>query len=78
MRLYVYGCTQSKDHPRVEVLHEMGANPFVSCSVCKKPMERVPQMFSWSHHPTHALFELFDRRFSEWKTKELKKRKRQA
>lgn len=77
MPLYNYGC-KNKDHPRVELAHswdDIGIEVF--CSVCGQPMHRIPQAFTWSWHPSHALLDTMERKYTTWRTKELKKRKAQ-
>lgn len=73
MPLYEYGC-ENPEHKRVEVAHGYHDNPDLWCSECGAKMHRVPQAFTWAWHPSHALFETFDRRFGEWKAKEKRRR----
>jgi hypothetical protein len=75
MPTYVYGC-QDLTHDKVEVVHGFSDNPNIFCSTCHKKLHRVPQKFDWGWHPSIGLIEHFDRRYTEWRTREQKKEQR--
>jgi hypothetical protein len=66
---YVYGC-KDREHPRVDVVHGMTEDPDIWCAVCGEKMHRIPQSFTWGWHPSIGLIEHFDRRYTEWRTKQ--------
>lgn len=63
MAQYVYAC-KNKEHPRVTVVHSMGANPTILCDVCKKPMHRVPQGFRFYMNPISTIREWSEQNWS--------------
>jgi hypothetical protein len=59
---YVYAC-QNKSHPRVEVRHSMKEDPIIKCSVCHKPMHRVPQVFRLGFNAQEILIDWLDNNY---------------
>lgn len=52
---YVYGCPQSREHPRKEVTHGINENPVIQCEACGSVMRRIPQPFRFSLSPIEIL-----------------------
>lgn len=69
MRTYVYACSV-KEHPRKEVIHELGTDPVITCDVCGKQMHRVPQpMIGFYMHPEEVLISWMDDNYRRLRSK---------
>lgn len=45
MPIYIYGCDENREHPRVEVAHGVNESPSYTCRECGAGMHRIPQPF---------------------------------
>jgi hypothetical protein len=60
---YVYGCSQDKAHPRMELVHGMMDLVRVACGACGAEMKRIPQPFTWGRRPFEVLHEHLENKY---------------
>jgi hypothetical protein len=66
MPVYVYGCTENKEHDRIETVHGMNEDPEVLCD-CGAVMARVPQVVGHYNNPYDTLLKMMDKKYIDWR-----------
>ena len=69
MPTYVYGCPESNDHPRKEVVHKMAENPVIKCDTCGTVMHRIPQSIRFYMSPYQVLTDWCDENWRRYKAR---------